>query len=48
MLVKNLNDEGWSRVGTANQVNVTARALTYIMAGHIEHHLGILKERYLA
>lgn len=48
MLVKNLTDEGWSRTGTANNVKITSRALIYIMAGHIEHHLGILKERYLA
>ena len=48
LLVKNLDDEGWSRVGTANNVQVTSRALIYIMAGHIEHHLGILKQRYLA
>lgn len=48
MLVKNLTDEGWARIGTANNVKISARALIYIMAGHIEHHLGILKERYLA
>ncbi len=44
----NLTDDGWSRVGTANNVKVSVRALAYIMAGHIEHHLSILKERYLA
>ena len=48
MLVKNLTDGGWARIGTANNVKISARALIYIMAGHIEHHLGILKERYLA
>lgn len=48
MLVKNLNDDGWARVGTANNVKITSRALIYIMAGHIDHHLNILKERYLA
>ena len=43
----NLTDDGWARVGTANNVKVSVRALVYIMAGHIEHHLNILKERYL-
>lgn len=47
LLVKNLAPEDWSRVGTANNVKISARALVYIMAGHIEHHLNILKERYL-
>lgn len=45
---KNLTDDAWTRVGTANNVKITVRALVYIMAGHVEHHLGILRERYLA
>lgn len=45
---KNLTDDAWLRVGTANNVKVSVRALVYIMAGHIEHHLNILRERYLA
>lgn len=44
---KNLRDDGWSRVGTANNVRISVKALVYIMGGHIEHHLEILKERYL-
>ena len=43
----NLDDEAWGRTGTANNVKISVRALIYIMAGHIEHHLNILKERYL-
>src|SRR5688572_21537939 len=31
MLVKNLDDDGWARVGTANQVQISARGLIYIM-----------------
>lgn len=44
---KNLADDAWSRIGTANNAKISVRALVYIMAGHIEHHLAILKERYL-
>src|SRR5687767_4177504 len=43
----NLTDDDWARVGTANNVQISVRALAYVMAGHIEHHLSILKERYL-
>jgi len=46
ILFNNLTDEAWTRVGTAYNVQVSVRALAYIMAGHIEHHLVILKERY--
>ena len=44
---KNLTDDAWLRIGTANNVKISVRALVYIMAGHIEHHLQILKDRYL-
>jgi hypothetical protein len=45
---KNLTDEAWLRTGTASEATVSVRALAYIMAGHIRHHLKILNERYLA
>lgn len=48
LFFNNLTPEAWDRVGTANNVKISVRALVYIMAGHIEHHLAILKERYLA
>jgi hypothetical protein len=46
LLVNRLTDDAWSRRGTASNVAVSARALVYMMAGHVEHHLTILKERY--
>jgi len=47
IFIKNLSDEGWLRIGTASDASVSTRALVYIMAGHVEHHLAILKDRYL-
>ena len=44
---RNLPDEAWSRRGVASGSPVTVRALAYIVAGHVSHHLAILKERYL-
>lgn len=48
IFLNNLTDDAWSWTGTANNVEISVRALVYIMAGHIEHHVGILRERYLA
>jgi hypothetical protein len=48
ILFKYLQDEAWSRTGTASGNPVSVRALAYIMAGHIRHHINILNERYLA
>ena len=47
LMVKNIDDEASKLMGIASGVPVSARALTYIMAGHVTHHLAIFKERYL-
>ncbi|MBK7392322.1 MAG: DinB family protein [Chloracidobacterium sp.] len=47
LLVKNLSDEASLRIGTASNNPVSVRALVYIMAGHVKHHLRILNDRYL-
>ncbi len=33
--------------GTSNGRIMSARALAAVMAGHVRHHVGVLKERYL-
>jgi len=45
-LLRRLDGEAWERVGTAAGAPVTVRALAYVMAGHVRHHLKILAERY--
>ena len=39
--------EVWNRTGIASGNPFTVRSLAYILAGHLDHHLSILKERYL-
>jgi hypothetical protein len=46
-LFRNMPAEGWKRSGVASGSVVTVNALAYIVAGHCEHHLAILRERYL-
>jgi hypothetical protein len=41
-----LDPARWARVGNANGNPVSVRALAFIMAGHVRHHLGVLKARY--
>lgn len=36
----------WSRQGEASGKTISARALVYIMVGHVTHHLGVLRDRY--
>ena len=46
-LFRNLPAEAWSREGIASGNRVTVRALAYIIAGHVSHHMAVLQEKYL-
>lgn len=46
VLLRRLDGEAWARAGTASGTPVSVRALAFIMAGHVRHHLAILRERY--
>jgi hypothetical protein len=46
-LFRSLDGEAWLCRGTANDAEVSVRALAYIMAGHETHHMQILRTRYL-
>ncbi|HSK64378.1 MAG TPA: DinB family protein [Pyrinomonadaceae bacterium] len=43
----NLPADAWSRTGIASDNPFTVNALAYIIAGHVAHHMNVLKERYL-
>jgi hypothetical protein len=46
-LFRNMPPEAWTRRGVASGNPFTVRALAFIVAGHVTHHMGILRERYL-
>jgi hypothetical protein len=46
LLFRSLTPEKLARAGVANSKPVTVRALAFILAGHLEHHFGVLRERY--
>ena len=48
LMLKGVSEEGSQRMGTASNNPISARALAFIMAGHVTHHMNILRERYLA
>ena len=41
-----LTDDDWDRRGTVNNHFISVRALGYVMAGHIRHHINVLKKNY--
>ncbi len=47
-LVRSLAPADLDRVGVASGSPLSARAAGWIIAGHERHHLGIVRERYLA
>jgi hypothetical protein len=46
-MCRNFPEAAWTRIGTASNGPMSTRAMVYIILGHAEHHLGILRERYL-
>ena len=46
LLFRELSPEELARVGEANNYPVSVRALAFILAGHLEHHFRVLRERY--
>jgi uncharacterized damage-inducible protein DinB len=46
-LLRSLDADGMLRRGKANDQEISVRALAFIMAGHVDHHASILRERYL-
>ncbi len=46
-LFRNLPPGAWMRTGIASNNRFSVRAMAFITAGHVEHHLKILRERYL-
>jgi hypothetical protein len=45
-MLRRLDDAQWSAGGTANGRHITVRALAYVMAGHVRHHMNLLRDRY--
>ena len=45
-LIASLDETAVANTGLANNNAVTGRAICWIIPGHAEHHLGILRERY--
>ena len=45
-VVRHVADEDWLRMGTVANNPVSARAVTFVMAGHVRHHLNVLRTSY--
>lgn len=45
-MCQNFPDAAWSRTGTASGGPMSTRAMVYILLGHAQHHLDIIRERY--
>lgn len=46
-LFRHIDEDAWTRRGTASNAEVSVRALAYIIAGHELHHRELLRSRYL-
>jgi hypothetical protein len=46
-LFQSLPAEAWKRTGVASGNPFSVRAVAYVVAGHVDHHLALLRDRYL-
>lgn len=46
-LLSSLNEDEFKNIGIASGKQVSVRAMTCFLVGHIAHHIKIIKERYL-
>lgn len=46
LMFNHLPREAWTRIGTVSGHPLSTRAVAFIMAGHVIHHMGLLQERY--
>ena len=47
LMFRGFDEDALGRIGTANGVEISVRALAYVMAGHERHHMDIIKSTYL-
>lgn len=47
LAIHNMKETALTEVGAASGMPVSARALIYMLVGHVEHHMASLKEKYL-
>ena len=45
-LLESLDEAAIANSTTANNKDITGRALCWIIAGHSKHHLDVLRDRY--
>ena len=45
-LVRSLDESALSARGTVNNWSLTARGIVFIIVGHFQHHMNILRDRY--
>jgi len=47
IMFKGFTDAQWLQVGHMSSYTMTLRSFPFMLAGHFDHHMQILKERYL-
>lgn len=47
LFYKSLSEEQLKRIGTASNIQISVRALGFVIIGHQKHHQNVFQERYL-
>lgn len=47
-LFRGFSQTAWNRVGLANDNKISVQSLAFVAAGHVRHHMNVLREKYSA
>ena len=47
LAISHMSEEVLKRIGTASGAAISAKALVYMLVGHVEHHMASMNEKYL-
>ena len=46
VLAEGMQEKDWSKVGQMSNYSMILSAMPYMIAGHLDHHMSIIKDRY--
>jgi hypothetical protein len=47
LAISHMSGEALNRIGIASGAAISAKALVYMLVGHVEHHMASMNEKYL-
>lgn len=47
IMFRNFDEKAWNSSGSANEKEISVKAIAYVMAGHALHHMNVIRSKYI-